>query len=509
MYYVGDCRKVKVTVRELQSRPFTIQQVTDAIAVIEGPFAIIVNSPSGYFAVTDHCRTHPIFFSGDTVSNDARLLQANKNLLRPDAQGVRDARMAGFVTGGRTLFHGLNQLESGSFAVWNPNVCAPIIQSYTTYQPTYFNTASNVSLTQDFLSIIDSVIKGIIGRANGRPIWVPLSGGLDSRLILGKLVEHQYSNLFAFTYGPKGNDEAKFARQIAHKLGVKWGFFPSVPRDMRQFFSSEERSSYWKFSDGLCSLPNFQDFPILRKLQKLELLPPDSIIINGQTGDFISGGHIPEALLANSVEPKVLLSLIIKKHFSLWHSLKTPQNIEILSSELRERLQITSTSKLDRDEAINHYERFEYEERQSKFVINGQRNYEYLQQEWELPLWDRTVVNFWKNIPADLKYNQALYWRALKRWNFKNIFDFGRPEINHWPGLYKSILIPSRLIRLSFGSSKRDAFLKRMLYFGMYRDQYAPYSYRTFLSKAGDLRNPISLLSNTWLSELGLLPSPN
>ena len=46
-----------------------------------------------------------------------------------------------------------------------------------------------------------------------------------------------------------------------------------------------------------------------------------------------------------------------------------------------------------------------------------------------------------------------------------------------------------------------------MLYFGMYRDQYAPFGYRQFLHDAEDLRNPVSLLSRQWLSDLGLSAS--
>ena len=47
-------------------------------------------------------------------------------------------------------------------------------------------------------------------------------------------------------------------------------------------------------------------------------------------------------------------------------------------------------------------------------------------------------------------------------------------------------------------------FLRHMLYFGMYRDQYAPFGYATFLRNARDLRNPVSLLSRAWLAERGL-----
>ena len=40
------------------------------------------------------------------------------------------------------------------------------------------------------------------------------------------------------------------------------------------------------------------------------------------------------------------------------------------------------------------YEILEYENRQCKYVINGQRLYEYFKYEWRLPLWDNLYLDF-------------------------------------------------------------------------------------------------------------------
>jgi asparagine synthase (glutamine-hydrolysing) len=137
-------------------------------------------------------------------------------------------------------------------------------------------------------------------------------------------------------------------------------------------------------------------------------------------------------------------------------------------------------------------------------VINGQRNYEFLGLDWSLPLWDSALVAFWRNIPVEQKFRQKLFAQALARWDYRGLFRDFNPKVDQWSGAARAVLIPSRLIRLSRGAARRDAFLRRMLYFGMYRDQYAPFGYATFLREAGDLRNPVSLLSRAWLEELGL-----
>ena len=48
-------------------------------------------------------------------------------------------------------------------------------------------------------------------------------------------------------------------------------------------------------------------------------IPEDSLFVNGNSGDFISGGHIPKELFNKTkIKEYDLIDLIIKKHFCLW-----------------------------------------------------------------------------------------------------------------------------------------------------------------------------------------------
>ena len=73
-------------------------------------------------------------------------------------------------------------------------------------------------------TIIDNIFENIINKANNRPIWIPLSGGLDSRLVLCKLHEKGYTNLNCFSYGLKNNSECLIAEKIAKTLNIRWKF---------------------------------------------------------------------------------------------------------------------------------------------------------------------------------------------------------------------------------------------------------------------------------------------
>lgn len=486
------------------SNPSQKAALVQALGRIKTHFAVIILGPDFCLACTDLCRSSPLFFSGATVSNDANALRLERKICKPDPRGVRDAAMSGFVTGSRTLYKDLWQVEAGTCALWRGGKKFPELWRHSTYQPPTIQNTKHSSLSEKFLAVMDGAIKTGIEEAAGRPVLLALSGGLDSRLLLAKLVEHDCPNLSAFTYGPKGSDEAKIAKEVSSRLNVPWSPHFTTPQQMKSFFSTSQLKDYWTFSDGLCSVPNFQDFLSLKLLQEKKQIRDDTYVVNGQTGDYISGGHIPEILMAHSISPNTLLSAIIEKHFSLWRSLKTPNNLTEIRTELAARFEIDFCKNLSREEATAIYERFEYEERQAKYVINGQRNYEFLGLNWLLPFWQADVVGFWKEVPLEAKYQQKLYRTTLNNWNYRGIFRDIKTSVGHWPGMRKVVLGPSRLLRLTFGRHVRDAYLKRMLYFGLYHDQYAPFGFRIFLHQAKDLRNPVSLLSRAWLASLNM-----
>ncbi len=477
--------------------------LSESVRDVEGHFAVIAKGGTTSCAIVDHCRSSPIFFTNDAISNDAHLLRAAQNLNTPDPQAIMDAAMAGFVTGDRTLFANLRQLTAGSLVVWQDND-PPEVVRYRDYMPTAVDSRPEDDLVDAFLAVLDAATARTIRAANGRPIWVPLSGGRDSRVLLAKFVEHGYDNLHAFTYGPRGNDEKRAARIIAERLDVRWSFMASHPARLQRFFASPARNDYWEYCDGLSAVPNFQDLLTLRAYRERGMLPDDAILVNGQTGDFISGGHIPATLIDGDPSPDRLFAAIVGKHFSLWNSLKTPVKLDALRVRVFAQLGLHADTELERDHAVALYEQFEFDERQAKYVINGQRNYEFLGLNWSLPLWDRALVEFWRNVPVEQKFRQKLFATALSRWNYRGLFRDFDPMVGQWSGPAKALLIPSRLIRLTLGPARRDAFLRRMLYFGMYRDQYAPFGYPEFLRHAGDLRNPVSFLSREWLRERGL-----
>ena len=107
---------------------------------------------------------------------------------------------------------------------------------------------------------------------------------------------------------------------------------------------------------------------------------------------------------------------IIKKHYSLLEfESKNKINLKNIINKIFNN--ITKTTEL-----TTLYEYWECEERQSKFIIGGQRVYEFYDLQVGTPFWSYSYVNFWKNVPYKFKINQNLYKTYLEKYDYKGLF---------------------------------------------------------------------------------------
>ena len=117
-----------------------------------------------------------------------------------------------------------------------------------------------------------------------------------------------------------------------------------------------------------------------------------------------------------------ILSQLIEKHFSLWGYLKTDLNKINLKVNLWNEI-VEGCSDIQKN-SNDHllYEYSEFIDRQSKYVISGQRMYEYYGYDWRLPLWNDEYLLFWQKVPLNFKLKQKLYIEMLKKNNFGNVW---------------------------------------------------------------------------------------
>ena len=277
----------------------------------------------------------------------------------------------------------------------------------------------------------------MIEKADGRRIIVPLSAGLDSRLIASGLKEEKYDNVECFSYGLKNNYEIIAGRKISEKLQYKWNKIEVNRSDAIDFYKSAFYKKYLnEVNDGV-STPGNQDNYIISFLKKNNFLKPDDILINGSCGDFVSGGHVanePDHYIPMNFNNENLHSIVLKyidKHYSLWGGLFNNKNVNKISNLVKSNILKIIDNKSDLFYPYGIFETLEYENRQSKYVANMQKVYDSHNLNWQMPLYDKSFFEFWSEVPPLFKVNQNLYKSVLYE------MDMGGVWSKEWSFLYK------------------------------------------------------------------------
>jgi len=416
-------------------------------------FGIIIISPKWVFAAVDYTRGYPLYWKQSEdklyVSPQANLIK-EKKISSIDNKQLTAFRMSGYTINQGTIWKNINNLSTGSYIFFNQKGKL-LIKRYFSYFPSpsfekqYFNVQTKLK------DQLKKIIKKIILDAKGKTIIVPLSAGLDSRFIASGLKHYNYLNVKCFSYGHKNNYEALASKKIANKLGFEWTFVEIRQKPIKNFYSSDIYKKYIKFSADGCATSTIQGFYAINLLLKSKYIKKDNIIINGNSGDFISGGHIPKELLNLKYKSNNYKNLFNKvfhyhyeKHYSLWDSLKISKNKKIIKEQLFN--QIKEVIKKKEITAYAILEFLEYENRQSKYVINSQRIYDYYKLSWLLPLWNKSFVKFWEKVPLQYKLNQNLYRDTLKKINYGGVWT------NNYYFPFKVSSIKMRFIRFFFKS---------------------------------------------------------
>jgi asparagine synthase (glutamine-hydrolysing) len=461
---------------------------------LRGNFSLIIkDSDNKVFACVDRIKSFPLVYRYDNqgllITNDIGKDKYNFDL-RKDEIAFLEFKMTGYVTGKDTLFSDIYQLQAAE-ALYFDGQNRPVTKSYFLFFNRESVDGKKEKIMERLHEINLKIFKKLIERLDGRTVYVALSAGLDSRFVLCMLKSLGYKQLKAFSYGIPDNWDARGAKAAAQRLGVPWFFLPYNRKSAREIFFSEDGKRYFQFSHLLSVTPFFQDFYALHYLKRERKLSSDIVIINGQTGDFITGDHVPEAFnRRGTVSKDDLLDAIIKKHYSLWSHLHTDSNLDAMRKRILSVLPFYPEDTLDREYAMKLYELWEWRERQCKYVVNGQRSYDFFGLAWELPLWDDEYLYFWSSLPFKFKFKQDLYKEYLSKFDFFGLFK------NHNYRRYNSPRYVE-FLKYLFIFTGRKRFEYRKVFLSYWQNNsylYAIYPYFEYLKDARFHRHAISYL---------------
>lgn len=433
-------------------------KVIDCLRHLNGYFSIInVNENNGWMAV-DRIRSFPLFYGKQKdsliISDVASLVKEQVGDLDIHPIARQEFLLTGFVTGPDTLFENAKQMQAGEVVFFNIDEGCVNLKStrYYDYFHTRYYDTDNEYLLQQLDVVMSNIFERLITIANGRTIFVPLSGGYDSRFIVLMLKRLGYGNTYAFSYGIPNNEESLISKFIANKLNIRWRFVEYTNELWRQWYNTDTMRHYFKMAGNFCSLPHIQDWPAV--LQLKNDIGSDAIFVPGISADLNTGGFVekyPSIYEANATEDD-LIKLILDYSYELYPFSNIPLDIKHVIEQKILRI-------IDNKPYGGTYgEKFECwvsTEKVAKFVLNSVRVYEFFGFDWWTPYWDDEFVSFWYNVPQQLRYGQKLYTTYLARITQElNLLGDIDP-------LFRDGRLPQKLrAQLANGSSRRVNLMK-------------------------------------------------
>ena len=385
----------------------TPERFVEILKAADGCFTLVLETADHIFAAVDRVRSRPLFYALaggrlllDTSAHDLRSRLGDPPL---DESALAEFLLAGYNCCGDTLIAGIKQLEAGQYLIWDK-----LSQSLQTGD--HFLYRQQFNPHQDPLVAMDRMHLGVFERliqsAQGRTLVVPLSGGLDSRLIAVMLKRLEYPNVICYTFGNSLQDECVTSRKVARFLNLPWLIVETNRRIWYKAYHSEEMRRYFRFGTNLSSLPHVHDWLAVKTLLEREQIPSDAIIVPGHSGGFSQGADLPPIFAdRDELTQRELLDLILRDHYDLWLC-ANDQRHKLFGARVGDYLQLPDEIQIEI--AASLFDTWDWRQRQSKLYVNALRIYDFFGLDWRLPLWDRDYVDFWTRVPLDLRLGRSL-----------------------------------------------------------------------------------------------------
>jgi len=493
------------------------KRLNSFINKIDGHFAFIFKDKYKIISVVDRVGSIPLFY---LFNKSKYYITPFPSLIKKDFEKklinyqVLSLSMSGYTIGEESIYQNFKSIKGGFYTLFNLKYKKLQKISYNLYEAWKIDNKSSYKYLKKNLNKLNlKIIKKLyqFSLINKKKIAIPLSAGYDSRFIVSCLKELGAKNVFCYSYGLKDNYEAKAAKKIANKLGYEWYFVELNNLKIFNSYRSKNFSNFSKISDTFCSSADFMEFYVIEELHKKRLLK-NCIIVNGNSGDFISGAHIPEYFNKGNDSQKIINSLtnaFINKHFKLWNSLATKNNNKIIYNLLIDEIKnLKIYKKINKNNSHSIFEFLEFYNRQSKHVCSRQRIYEYFNYQWALPLWDKDYIDFWKKIRRKFKFKQKLYEDVLIEENYANVWSGKK-----WKNLKSNIIIVPKIFRyfirplaklffVFIGRSAWHKFETRyILYFTDFVSSMGITKYQKIINDNRGFRNSLSFHTEYYLKK--------
>ncbi|MFA6110616.1 MAG: asparagine synthase-related protein, partial [Candidatus Latescibacterota bacterium] len=322
--------------------------------------------------------------------------------LEVDRLALLDLFNFGYLGGTRTLFRGIELLSHASVVTVTPGGVAR--RRYWDYR--YRNTGTRFApddLVAEGAGLLRQAVRRYLDRFS-RP-GVPLSGGLDSRTILGFAAEER-SNLPVFHCAWYAGEE-RLAHELCHRAGGDWHRY-----DPLEFDLEEATREGMELSDGNVHCHQFWFLPVVRQVQRERLA---DLLFDGYLMDVFLGDTflvLPRRERYSAEEQRGIINSVWRRGSPAFvRRAFLPEFAREYEEANRASIE-EGLNGIDEPHLSNLLQRFSLTNRSNRYSValpNVHRQYV----EYGYPGLDYDLTDFYLRLPPEVKAGARFYRRVI------------------------------------------------------------------------------------------------
>jgi asparagine synthase (glutamine-hydrolysing) len=386
----------------------------DFVADLNGAFTVAIwdGRSQKLIIANDRLGLHPLYYTchnGDFLfASGVRALLADPRLPRQiDAAAVAQFLTFDYLLNDHTLLTAVKLLRPASLLSFQEGQLN--IRPYWTMRYAEHNRPISEEVYLE--ELIYYLRQAARRQASGsEPATILLSGGLDSRILLGFLTEDSISQqLGAYTFGIPGCDDGRFAQELARKRGVPHQFF-----ELKADYLIGLAPKAVRLTDGMQNCVHMHALATLS-----EAVQKSCILYKGFLGDALMGYSVNRIFWAHydvSNQPHIHFQTHLTQNYILFNlseheRLFTPQFQSLLKESVFDQYrnafeQSGATSMADQ----RNY--FDIRQRNVRMISHG---VELVRSRGivRLPFCDNDLLDFSLSVPPGLRFERYLVKKAL------------------------------------------------------------------------------------------------
>jgi asparagine synthase (glutamine-hydrolysing) len=370
---------------------------------LNGNFSVVIEYQKIIYLLADKLKTYPLLYS--KINNEWIITDQSKVIMdamprySPNENAIMTYVALGYLHGNQTFLTDCKIVSAGTYV--------QLVDNSTIYEyHKHIYEKVNISdkeIMEGCVRTLENAIKRMIVSIGNRPIWIPLSGGYDSRLLACVCKKFNVKNVSCFTYGVPDSYEVKISKKVAETLGFPWYYIEYNESKFLSVVKSPVDKDYTYWAMNLNTTSHFQDFIAFKELREKGLIEDNAVIVPGHSGEILGRDQVPYHLLDSK---RNVAELLYHRYFQ-WNILKKKYKKQVL---INLGTELNSTiAKDDKTITGDLFSNWNIQNRQANYIVNAVRVYEYFGIDWRIPLWDDELSEFWFSLDWNKNSDVILY----------------------------------------------------------------------------------------------------